>query len=93
MFGYCKSDLLSFASPSHSFELIAIGLLHVLVLVDVQEELQVDSSDQMDHPPVRTQSGFLEGFVQVGTQSWYISDSPAHGLPPFVAAGLLQYRT
>ena len=93
MFGYCKSDLLSFASPSHSFELIAIGLLHVLVLVDVQEELQVDSSDQMDHPPVRTQSGFLDGFVPAGTQSWYISDSPAHGLPPFVAAGLLQYRT
>ena len=82
--------LLSLLAPSHSLELMGRGLVHVLVLVAVQSALQEDFSDQAVHPPFRTQSGFLEGSVQAGTQSSYISASPAHSAPPCWAAGLLQ---
>ena len=82
--------LLSLLAPSHSLELTGIGLVHVLVLVAVQSALQEDLSDQAVHPPCRTQSGFLVGSVQAGTQSSNISASPAQSAPPCWAAGLLQ---
>ena len=50
-------------------ELIGIGLVQLLVLVELQEVLQFEASDQTDHPPVITQSGFLAGFVEAATQS------------------------
>ena len=82
--------LVSLASPSQALEFIGFGLLHVLVLVDVQDELHFDGVDHADHPPVSTQFGFLSGTVHSGTQSSYITESPGQVAPPFDAGGLLQ---
>ena len=71
-------------------ELIGFGLVHVLVLVSIQDELHVNGVDQEDHPPVSTQFGFLSGTVHSGTQSSYITESPGQVAPPFDAGGLLQ---
>ena len=81
------------SSPSHSFELIGFGLVHVLVLVSIQDEPHVNGVDQADHPPISTQSGFLSEIICSGTQFSYITESPGQVAPSFDAGGLLQVRT
>ena len=49
------SYTVSLASPSHSLELIGVGLVQVLSLVALHWALQVDREDQGVHPPIRTQ--------------------------------------
>ena len=55
--------LVSLASPSHSLALKGLGLLQVLVRVPWHDELHVEASDHMDHPPVTTQLMLFIGSV------------------------------
>ena len=51
--------LVSFASQPHFLELNGSGLFQVLLHVELQDALQVETLDHMDHPPVKTQFRYL----------------------------------